>query len=254
MEPYNLERVDRCPIDIYVASNMPYPYPYKLGKPRHASQKIRDSCETWIMDSGIGDDTTNKEVLDLAEKYDADFVVACDELHDQEATTESVLEFMDLHDDHDCRATPLIPLQPPHDEHYRELEGFGAYVLGGVMKKKWYSNSEVENLLHCFRREAGYGPYVHLLGRGGSMDIVRAVASTPGLIQSLDCSTPEQAAKNGAILDSHLKQRPIEIMTGKGSSAGRYDLAQKNTLQINDAYTKSMRSETTTLASFAGAD
>jgi len=254
MEPYNLERVNRCPIDIYVASNMPYSYPYKLGKPRHADNRTRDSCATWIMDSGIGDDTTNEQVLDLAEKFDADFVVPCDELHDQEATTEAVLEFMELWDDHSCRATPLIPLQPPHAEHYKDLEGFGAYVLGGMAGPD-VSSSEAVKYIRDFRRDAGYSPYVHALGVGGSMTLVRAVANNPDLIQSVDCSTPEQAAINGSVIDSRLKQQPISIMTGDGSGCGRYDLAQTNVMQLNDAYTSALRNDAqSNLAAFAGAD
>jgi len=254
MEPYNLERVNRCPIDIYVASNMPYPYPYKLGKPRHASQKIRDSCETWIMDSGIGDDVSNAEVLDLATEYDSEYVVAKDYLHDQDRTTDSVLEFLEQYDDHECDATPLIPLQPPHDEHYLELEGFDAYVLGGMAGPDT-SSEEAVRYIRGFRSVAGDDPYVHALGVGGSMTLVRAVANDPELVQSVDCSTPEQAAINGSVIDSRLKQRSIGIMTGDGSSAGRYDLAATNAYQLNDAYTNAIRNDTqSNLAAFAGAD
>jgi len=254
MEPYNLERVNRCPIDIYVASNMPYPYPYKLGKPRHASQKIRDSCETWIMDSGIGDDVSNAEVLDLAVEYDADFVVAKDYLHDQQATTWSIIEFLNLYEEHECTATPMIPLQPPHDEHYYDHPNHAAYVLGGMAGEET-SPKEAIKYLRDFRRVAGDGPYAHALGVGGSMKLVRAVANNPGLVQSVDCSTPEQAAINGSVIDSRLKQRSIGIMTGDGSSAGRYDLAATNAYQLNDAYTNAVRNDTqSNLAAFAGAD
>jgi len=127
---YELQRVNRCPIDIYVASNMPYPYPYKLGKPEHVSDRIRESSTAFIMDSGIGDDTTNADVLALAKEHDADFVIPCDELHDHEATTEAVHGFLELYDDSNVRATPLIPLQPPYDEHYKELPDHPAYCYG----------------------------------------------------------------------------------------------------------------------------
>lgn len=150
---YNLDRINRCPIDIYVASNMPYPYPYKLGKPEHATQKIRESCTTWIMDSGIGDDTTNEQVLDLAREYDADFVVPCDELYDQEATTKAVMDFLELYDDSDVRATPLIPLQPPYDKHYRELLDYSAYMLGGIAFD--HTAREQVEAIHTFRTAAG---------------------------------------------------------------------------------------------------
>jgi len=237
---YDLERVDRCPIDIYVASNMPYPYPYKLGKPENQTRKIRDSCTTWIQDSGIGDDTTNAEVLDLAKEYDADFVVPCDELHDQEATTEAVHEFLELYDNSDVRATPMIPLQPPYDQHYRQLPDYPAYMLGGIAFD--YSAREQVEAIHNFRTEAGYTPYAHALGVGGSMTVVNALANQPDLVQSVDCSTPEQAAINGCMIDAKLKQQNISILNGEGSSRGRYSLAETNAYQLNDAYTKATRS------------
>lgn len=237
---YDLDRVDRCPIDIYVASNMPYPYPYKLGKPANQTPKIRDSSTTWIQDSGIGDDTTNADVLELAAEYDADFVVPCDELHDQPATTDAVHEFLELYDDSDVRATPLIALQPPYPEHYRELSDFGAYCLGGMAFD--YSPREQVELIAEFRRAAGPEPYVHALGVGGSMTFVRYVANNPNAVQSVDCSTPEQAAINGSVIDAQLKQKGISILNGDGSSRGRYSLAETNAYQLTDAYTRATRS------------
>ena len=237
---YDLDRVDRCPIDIYVASNMPYPYPYKLGKPENQTPKIRESCTTWIQDSGIGDETTNAEVLSLAAEYDADFVIPCDELHDQQATTDAVMQFLELYDDSDVRATPLIPLQPPYDEHYRHLPDYGAYCLGGIAFD--YSPREQVAAIQSFRRVAGREPYAHALGVGGSMTVVNAVANDPTLVQSVDCSTPEQAAINGSLIDAELKQKPMSILTGDGSSLGRYSLAETNAYQLTDAYTRAERS------------
>jgi len=245
---YELERVDRCPIDIYVASNMPYPYPYKLIKPEHADQRTAESCDTLIMDSGIGDETTNRQVLELAQQYDADFVVPCDELNDQAATTEAVRGFLTVYDDMDVRATPLIPLQPPYDEHYRDLSGHYAYVLGGIAFDT-PPRQQIEELKR-FRRAAGPAPYAHALGVGGSMTVVNALANAPGLVQSVDCSTPEQAAINGNVIDAKLKQQSVAILNGEGSSRGRYSLAATNAYQLNDAYTKAARSSMS-LAGFA---
>ena len=238
---YDLERVDRCPVDIYVASNMPYPYPYKLGKPANQTPKIRDSCTTWIQDSGIGDETTNGDVLELAKEYDADFVIPCDELHDQDATTEAVHEFLELYDDSDVRATPMIPLQPPYDKHYKQLPDFPAYCLGGIAFD--YSAREQVEAIRNFRTAAGDSPYAHALGVGGSMTVVRAVANNPGMVQSVDCSTPEQAAINGSLVDAQLKQRSMSILNGDGSSRGRYSLAETNAYQLNDAYVRAERQD-----------
>jgi len=234
-------RVDECPVDVFVASNMPYPYPYKLVKPEHVEPRVVDSCQTLIMDSGIGDDVSNAEVLDLAETHDADMVVAKDYLHDHEMTTESVHEFLELWDDHNCRATPLIPLQPDHTEHYRDLPGHYHYLLGGMAFD--YDTSEIIRAVETFRREVGSGPYLHLLGVGANPRLMEWLARNPEFVQSIDCSTPEQCAINSNIYDVELRQRDYQIRTGEGSSQTRYLLAQHLAYTLNDAIR--MKYETT---------
>jgi len=147
-----------------------------------------------------------------------------------------------------ARATPLIPLQPPYDEHYHDLPDFPAYCLGGIAFD--YSPSEQIEAIESFRRVAGPDPYAHALGVGGSMTFVQYVANNPDAVQSVDCSTPEQAAINGSVIDASLKQKSISILNGDGSSRGRYSLAETNAYQLTDAYTKAARSDMS-LAGFA---
>lgn len=236
-------RIDDCPVDIYIPSNMPYEYPYKLGKPSYARQGIRSTAETFIMDSGIGNDTvSNVDVLDLAYDLDADFVVGKDYSHDQSRTTDSIYEFLGLHADHPCRATPMIPLQPPHHEHYQEVPEAGAYLLGGM---KTWPGERVVPAVRRFREEVGYGPYLHVLGSGANRPLVRAVADDSQLIQSLDCSTPEQCAINGQIYDLSLQQRPYQLPEGDLSSRSRHALAKHLALILNDAFAFAEPSQTT---------
>lgn len=219
------ERVDACPIDVYVASNMPYEYPYKLVKPEHACTPVVDSAETVIMDSGIqNEDVSNADVLDLAHKHDADMVVAKDYLHNQSRTTVSIKDFLRQWETHDCRATPLVPLQPPHHEHYQELSGQYHYLLGGMAFD--YETSEIISAVEKFRSAAGNGPYVHLLGVGANPKLMDYLADNPDMVQSIDCSTPEQCAINGNIYDVELRQENYQIRTGEGSSRTRFGLAQ----------------------------
>lgn len=227
------ERVHECPIDVYVASDMAYQYPYKLVKPANVSQRVVDSAETVIMDSGIGDEISNQEVLDLASKYDTDMVVAKDYLHDQNSTTESVRAFLDLWEDHTCRATPLIPLQPDHHEHYQELSGQYHYLLGGMAFD--YETSEIIRAVEQFRDVAGMGPYVHLLGVGANPRLMNYLAQNPNAVQSIDCSTPEQCAINSEIYDVSLTRSDYQIRTGDGSSATREGLAQHLAYTLCDA-------------------
>ncbi len=239
------ERANQCPIDVYIASNMPYEYPYKLVKPEHVTQTVVDSAETVIMDSGIGDDTvSNKDVLDLADQYDTDMVVAKDYLHDQPRTTESIQAFLDLWQDHPCRATPLVPLQPPHHDHYQDVPGQYHYLLGGMAFD--YETREIIQAVEKFRDAAGSGPYVHLLGVGANPKLMDYLAANPGMVQSIDCSTPEQCAINSNVYDVSLHQRDYQIRTGKGSRSVRSGLAQHLAYTLCDAITVRYQDQTQT--------
>lgn len=225
------EIIDACPIDVYVASAMAYEYPCKLMKPAHASHAVAESCDTLIMDSGIGDDDlTNRDVLHEAHEYGADYVIAKDYLHDQDRTTESVREFYDEYSTHPCTATPLVPLQPPYLEHWRELDCPGMVVLGGMMRA---SGRETVQALREFRDAAGNSVHVHGLGVGNNPDFLQAVRENPELVDSVDCSTFEQMPVNGTIADSGLKQHKFQYPRGKHSSVFRWRMAQWMVLQLN---------------------
>jgi len=218
---------------VYVASNLQTAYPAKLQKPSTVNDRVRDTAESFIFDSGIGDDVSNAEVLDMAHEYDADYVVAKDYLHDQPRTTESVLDFMDQYDSHQCDASVLVPLQPPYDEHYRELEGHGRYVLGGMAMES-VSLRDKLTWIRDFRRVAP-DVHAHGLGVGGGIQFVRAVAGA-GLLDSVDCSTPEQAAMFGCVMDAELRQRRVREKNGDGVAKRNTPLAEFNSWQVQDVW------------------
>lgn len=218
---------------VFVASAMKTEYPYKLQKPSTVSGGVRETAEEFIFDSGIGDDVSNEEVLFTADDYNADWVVAKDYLHDQNRTTESVTEFLDLYEDHGFNFTPLIPLQPPFDEHYRELPGFEHYVLGGMAL-------ESVNVTQQYRwirdfRKVEPDAYAHGLGVGGGIEFVQRFAGKE-LLDSVDCATPEMAAQFGAILDERLRQKQVRVMNGEGASKRNKALAEFNSYQIQDVW------------------
>jgi len=221
--------------EIYVASAMPTDYPNKLQKPSTVSDRVRDTAGSFILDSGIGnDDLTNADVLDMAAEYDADYVIAKDYLHDQQRTTESVHKFLELYPDHECTATPMIPLQPPHHEHYQDLPGHSHYVLGGMVADDISTNERV-TWIRRFDDVSG-DCYTHGLGIGGGSGIMHAYAGTD-VLDSVDCSTPEQAAMFGKVLDQNLRQDEVLAHSGgEGKSNRTYPLAEFNSWQIADAW------------------
>jgi hypothetical protein len=226
---------------VFVASSMPTAYPWKLQKPATINSRIRATADEFIFDSGIGDDTTTGEVLGAAHEHDADYVVAVDELHDFETTTRNAYEFLDRYEDHPCTATPMIPVQCDpardkwHADHLQALPDHTHYVLGG-MKDDGISERQKICAVREFREAVGSDAYVHGLGIGGGIEIASKVAGT-GWLDSVDCSTPEQAAISGDILDPRLRHTDAMVFPGgEGRTKRTYPLAEFNSWQIHDVW------------------
>lgn len=92
--------------------------------------------------------------------------------------------------------------------------------------------------------------YCHALGVGGGISFVRQVAGT-GLLDSIDCSTPELAATFGCILDDQLEQREIRVYSGDGSSKRTHPLAEFNSWQVADVWAREAQNDQTTLTAVA---
>lgn len=237
--------------DVYVASNIDTAYPRKLQKPSTVNDAVRDSAETFIFDSGIGDDTTNREVLDAAHTYNADYVVAKDYLHDRPRTTDSIRAFFAEYETHSCTATPLVPLQPPHARHYDELTDalgtFDHYVLGGMAVPE-VTTAEQIRYIRAFDRVVHDDAYVHALGVGGGREFVETVAPL-GILDSVDCATPEIAAANGRVIDADLRQKEVREYNGEGARKRNRPLAAFNSWQLQDVWererTKARKTEQT---------
>jgi hypothetical protein len=226
---------------VFVASNLATDFPRKLQKPSTINQRVRETAETYIMDSGIGDDVSNAEVLDLADEYNADYVIGKDYLHDHDRTTESVREFMELHADHACTATPMVPLQPPHAEHYRDLPDFTHYVLGGLAVPDVPTADAIRYIREF--RDVAPDVYAHGLGVGGGIEFTRTVARN-GWLDSIDCSTPEQAAMFGSVLDAQLRQQQVRVKNGEGVAKRNTALADFNSWQVQDVWNREAGTDT----------
>jgi len=147
-----------------------------------------------------------------------------------------VQEFMRLHEKHPCDATPMVPLQPPHDQHYQDLKGYSHYVLGGMSVPEYSYRDRVRFVLD-FARVAEGDPYVHALGVGGGRKFTEKIAPL-GVLDSIDCATPGMAAKSGKVLQEDLLQRHVTIHQGDGARRRNVPLAEFNSWQIQDAWDK----------------
>lgn len=201
--------------------NAAYWYPYKL-LPAHEANRpsVRDSCFELIVDSGYTQEQlTNKDVIEAAAEIGADYLIMKDRPGDQQATHNALEEFITLYNDHvDCAAKPFVVLQPPYREHYRNHEDvysrFSHFALGGLHQfDPWQQIGAIRQ----FREAVGSQVYVHALGIGTDLEIIRALRREPRLIDSLDVSTAESAIKNNKIPDKTWKQSRFYIPRGVGS-------------------------------------
>lgn len=207
--------LDACPIDIYAASSLKHPWPYRLQNAVECYPASFWRSQHRIMDSAIGADLTNEDVLAEAVEKRATAVVAKDYLHDQEATTASIREFIDLHDP-DEHPRAYIPLQPPYDEHAAEVYPTvershlaHRYMLGGLANAT--PEERIDEML-AFRSEVGDEPVAHGLGWGLDDQLVATIREEPDLLDSVDNSTPQNALRNGRIVDKHWQSRPFGVV------------------------------------------
>jgi hypothetical protein len=230
-----MEIIRNCPIKVFSAcgggQSSRYFYPYKLESVTNSSADVRSSCLEYIVDSGISDPTvTNEEVIETATELNASCVIPKDYPHERARTTKSVREFLALYEESDCSAKPLIPLQPPHDEHYEALSEFSHYALGGLKNE---SPATQINAVERFREVAGPNVYVHALGFGGSLTFIKTVRENPRLVDSVDLSTHEMATLNNRLPDKTWEQHPFQFPQGNDSTTVRAAYAQAVLLQLN---------------------
>lgn len=209
--------------DVYASSgNSRYFWPYRLNPVGEATPGRRRQCLTFMLDSGFNndDETTNSDLIEAAEKYTPTFIIPNDVIGDPEATAEEVADFFERADAADLNATPLIPIQPPHQEHYRLLQAeypeqarHSHFCLGGM--RDWDAEQQIA-AIRQFREAAGWNCHVHALGLGGSLTLIREFRETPQLIDSLDLSTADRCTTSGKLPDKTWE--PCEFKLPQGES------------------------------------
>jgi len=253
--------LDACPLRIYAASSLKHPWPYRLQNAAECYPASFWRSQDRVLDSAIGEDLSNGDVLRHAIERRATAVVAKDYLHDQQATTESIREFIRLHDP-DVHPRAYIPLQPPYDEHVAEVYPLieesplsHRYMLGGLANAS--PEERIDGML-AFRAEIGDGPVAHGLGWGLDDELVATLREEPSLLDSVDNSSPSQAVQNDQVLDKHWRAKPCRHVDGHYQNAvgGAFEFAMlvqatHRLTDYNDDFQK--RTDQRNLAEFGGA-
>jgi len=171
-------------------------WPWRIQPVHEISETVVESADYVIVDSSIQDDEIgNSDTLDKAHELGADAAVLADQWHDVDGTVSSVLEGVDLYDDHGFDGQLVIPLQgPDYKRCFRALRNHGVstdhlFALGGLKDSSPETQIAVARQI---RELAGDDVHLHGLGFGVSDRLAAALADDPDLLDSIDTSTPIQ--------------------------------------------------------------
>lgn len=227
------EILQACPIRIVAASYNKHPWPFRLQHHDECYRATFQWSNVRILDSGFNNpDVSNQDVIEKAADRGATEIVAKDYLavgtttadEAQAQTTESVREFIDLHDP-DRDPVAWIPLQPPYADHYQTIRPIvesshigHRYMLGGLARAK--PEKRIEQLL-AFDDEREGDEVVHALGWGFDPQLVDLLRERPGLLDSIDNSTASKAAgqRGDRLLDGRWNEVEYHFVNGDMAGA-----------------------------------
>jgi hypothetical protein len=194
-EEYLRRLVDSAYVDLYLSANdgARIYWPCRMQPPKEASDTYRNACERYVIDSDPLDDAvTTRDVLDCANRLDAEVASLADVYQDKSATVDSLLDGLATADDHAFDGRLLLPLQRPYVECWREIgEPAGHWIgIGGL---KDGSDTARIHAATALRDAVGPNAHVHGFGWGVSDDLASAIRDRPGLLDSLDYSSPVQS-------------------------------------------------------------
>ena len=189
-------------------------WPWRMQPPSEASDRYRNACERYIIDSDpLDDSVTTRDVLDCAHRLNAEVASLQDVYLDKDTTVDSLLEGLRIADDHAFDGDLLLPLQAPYVECWRGIGEPTDHLLGiGGLK----DGRPAERRQAAEELRDAVGPDVWIHGFGwGPTGLAETIRDQPGLLDSLDYSTPmQEAAHNDATAGS-------EVMSVAAMDAGR---------------------------------
>ena len=193
-DEYLRRLTDEAHVELYLSANdggRLY-WPWRMQPPSEANTKYRNSCEQYIIDSDPLDESVDtRDVLDTAYGLNAEVASLVDVYQDCDGTVDSLLRGMEIVDDHEFDGKLLLPLQQPYVKCYREIgEPDELIGLGGL---KDAQNKHRIKATRELREYAGPDVWLHGFGWGPTDGLAKAIRQEPGLLDSLDYSTPMQS-------------------------------------------------------------
>jgi hypothetical protein len=194
-EEYLRRLIDGAYVELYLSANdgARLYWPFRMHPPGEATPRYRNACEKYIVDSDpLDDSVTTRDVLDTANRLNAEVASLQDVYLDKNATVDALLEGLEIADDHAFSGALLLPLQAPYVECWKEIGEPTQHLIGiGGLK-----DSTPEKRLKAaktLRNAVGEDIWIHGFGWGVE-GLAQEIRDNQTLIDSIDYSTPMQEA------------------------------------------------------------
>lgn len=249
--------IEQCPIDIYCSSIMPrWGYPHKLMSYWEARGTVRDSADHVIIDSGFRKYGDMGQILDTAAQHDAAWLIPpditphfyCYDEISAESRAQELARHLRKYERKDLDTGVLLPLHRPVEECLVELQNpehtakWGEFpdgeslldIYGGVaIGLKGIPTAERVEIMGTVNRQTPDGTHIHGLSPGTDMEMFAFLRENPHMVDSLDVSTPENAARNNKIPDHEWHQHSVPFPSGSDVTTLRAMRALEIVLRLN---------------------
>lgn len=228
-------------VDTYLSDHMAnVKYPYRMQPVKHASPTTCDESEKHILDSSIGKNFGNDDVIEKAEYLDCDIVVPADVIGDHKKTVDKVLDMLERCEKHGLQT--LVPIQGDSPNEYKTNaadmmdtindHGYQSFVdryaVGGIKDESTDVQTDCVDAAY-----SGIEQPVHAFGAGFSPHWIIYIRNNHNKVMSIDMSTPMYAGRANNFIKFNAKHISNEKPRGKHVSFTNARLAEAMMTELN---------------------
>lgn len=227
-------------VDVYLADpTASVKYPYRVQSVKYISPTVLREAEKNIIDSAIGEEYSNDDVLTEVDSHSHVAIVPADVIGDNEQTIEKIIDIVER-----SESDVIVPIQSSTDgewhtstvETKQMIADYGfedrvfSYAVGGV---KDLSFDEQKTATEEVRGVLDSDDDLHLFGAGCSKRWVKFVRQNRDMIDSLDVSTPMRATIGGKYITFGMEQVDTGMPRGTHSSFIKARMAESICTNMN---------------------
>lgn len=225
-------------VDVYLADpTASIKYPYRVQSVKYISPTVSSESEKNIIDSAIGEEYSNDDVINKLD-HEHVAIVPADIIGDNDKSIEAIIDILSRTD-----SNVVIPIQQSDGSWYGSAvdtkecisdHGYEdrvfSYAVGGV---KDLTFGEQKQATREVRDGIDGDDNLHLFGAGCSKRWVNFIRENRDIITSLDVSTPIRAPIGGKYISFDMEQIQTNMPRGTHSSFVKARMAESICTNMN---------------------